>query len=89
VNGKHDAEDLSKVLDLFIEKYVLCGSCRNPETNLIIKGENIGLVCRACGATTQVDPTHKLSTYILKYPPNAEKKNCFKEKRKEAKRNWL
>jgi len=25
VNGKHEAEDMAKVLDQFIEKYVLCG----------------------------------------------------------------
>ena len=25
VNGKHEAEDMAKVLDGFIEKYVLCG----------------------------------------------------------------
>lgn len=25
VNGKHEAEDLARVLDQFIEKYILCG----------------------------------------------------------------
>ncbi len=32
VNGKFSANQLAEVLDLFIEKFVLCGSCRNPET---------------------------------------------------------
>eukprot|EP01125_Pyxidicula_operculata_P003413 TRINITY_DN1417_c0_g1_i1.p1 TRINITY_DN1417_c0_g1~~TRINITY_DN1417_c0_g1_i1.p1 ORF type:complete len:414 (-),score=143.34 TRINITY_DN1417_c0_g1_i1:109-1326(-) len=92
VNGKHTAETLSKILDTFIEKYILCGSCKNPETDTIIKGENIGLVCRACGSSTQVDPVHKLSTYILKYPPTSERtkpqaSKTIKEKRKLAKKD--
>jgi len=74
VNGRHEAADLAKVLDQFIAKFVLCGSCRNPETEMIIKGENIGLKCRACGATTEADPTNKLSTYVLKNPPKPEQK---------------
>jgi len=66
VNGRHDAEDLAKVLDLFIDKFVLCGGCRNPETNINIKGEKIFLVCRACGKTTQCDPANRLVSYMTK-----------------------
>jgi len=66
VNGKHDGEVLAKVLDIFIEKFVLCGGCRNPETNMNIKGDKIFLVCRACGKTTQCDPTHRLVSYMTK-----------------------
>jgi len=66
VNGRHDAEDLARVLDTFIEKFVLCGGCRNPETNINIKGEKIFLVCRACGKTTQCDPTNRLVSFITK-----------------------
>lgn len=35
VNGAHDAEKLQDVLDLFIEKFVLCSDCKNPETDLV------------------------------------------------------
>jgi len=66
VNGRHDAEDLAKVLDTFIEKFVLCGGCRNPETNMNIKGDKIFLVCRACGKTTQCDPANRLVSYMTK-----------------------
>jgi translation initiation factor 5 len=66
VNGKHDAEDLAKVLDIFIEKFVLCGGCRNPETNVIIKGDKIFLNCRACGKSTQCDPTNRLVSFMTK-----------------------
>jgi len=66
VNGKHDAEDLAKVLDIFIEKFVLCGGCRNPETNVTIKGDKIFLNCRACGKITQCDPTNRLVSFMTK-----------------------
>jgi translation initiation factor 5 len=66
VNGKHDAEDLAKVLDIFIEKFVLCGGCRNPETNVDIKGDKIFLKCRACGKSTQCDPTNRLVSFMTK-----------------------
>jgi len=32
VNGAHDATKLRELLDVFIEKFVLCKSCKNPET---------------------------------------------------------
>lgn len=35
VNGEHDAEKLQTILDGFIAKFVLCPSCRNPETDLV------------------------------------------------------
>jgi len=69
VNGKHDAEALAATLDNFIAKYVLCTKCRNPETDLKVKGEIITSRCRACGKTSNVDMSHKLSSYILKNPP--------------------
>ncbi|KAF8261000.1 translation initiation factor [Lactarius quietus] len=77
VNGAHDATRLRELLDGFIEKFVLCGSCKNPETDLIItKNEMIVRDCKACGERTSVDMRHRLSTYIIKNPPKKKgKKN--------------
>ncbi|KAJ7126850.1 domain found in IF2B/IF5-domain-containing protein [Mycena epipterygia] len=73
VNGAHDANRLRELLDGFIEKFVLCKSCKNPETELIIlkagRIENIIRDCKACGERTDVDMRHKLTTFILKNPP--------------------
>ncbi|CAG8473512.1 6430_t:CDS:2 [Rhizophagus irregularis] len=59
VNGAHDAPKLQELLDVFIKKFVLCGGCSNPETDLIITGKNahqkIILDCKACGQRTEVD----------------------------------
>jgi translation initiation factor 5 len=76
VNGAHDAAKLRDLLDNFIVKFVLCGSCKNPETDLIItKNEDLIRDCKACGERTNVDMRHKLVTFILKNPPKNPKKS--------------
>ncbi|OMH85043.1 putative eukaryotic translation initiation factor 5 [Zancudomyces culisetae] len=74
VNGVHEEEKLQTLLDGFIEKFVLCGNCKNPETDLVLKDSGIYRVCMACGKRTEVDMRHRLSTYILKNPPPKVKK---------------
>lgn len=73
VNGAHNADRLRELLDVFIDKFVLCKSCKNPETELVIvksgRAEDIIRDCKACGERTGVDMRHKLTTFILKNPP--------------------
>lgn len=76
VNGAHDSTKLRDLLDNFIVKFVLCGSCKNPETDLIIaRNETLTRDCKACGERTSVDMRHKLVTFILKNPPKNPKKS--------------
>lgn len=72
VNGAHDAARLQDMLDTFIKKFVLCPQCDNPETELQVsqKKQLIHQRCVACGYQGPVDMRHKLTTYILKNPPN-------------------
>jgi len=80
VNGAHDATKLRELLDVFIEKFVLCKSCKNPETELIInKNEDVIRDCKACGERTIVDMRHKLVTFIIKNPPKNPKKKSGKK----------
>ncbi|KAF9466602.1 domain found in IF2B/IF5-domain-containing protein [Collybia nuda] len=78
VNGAHDANRLRELLDVFIDKFVLCKSCKNPETELVIiktgRVEDIIRDCKACGERTGVDMRHKVTTFILKNPPVKVKK---------------
>lgn len=71
VNGAHDSSKLQTLLDGFIKKFVLCHECDNPETNLLVlpKKQTITQQCIACGHITNVDMRHKLTTFILKNPP--------------------
>ena len=60
VNGAHQPDQLRKLLDDFIDKFVLCGNCKNPETDLKITKEAMILRdCKACGARSDVDMRHR------------------------------
>lgn len=74
VNGSHDADKLQEILDNFIEKFVLCPECENPETTLSVKvkSEKISQRCIACGYTGLLDTKHRLAQFILKNPPSSE-----------------
>ncbi|KAI9355402.1 domain found in IF2B/IF5-domain-containing protein [Zopfochytrium polystomum] len=78
INGAHDATKLQNLLEVFITKFVLCPACKNPETNLIISGDNITRDCQACGANLPVDMRHKLCVFILKNPPPVKKSKAEK-----------
>lgn len=73
VNGSHDAQKLQCLLDGFIKKFVLCPECDNPETKLLVnqKKQSINQHCIACGYQGMVDMRHKLTTFIVKYPPTS------------------
>ncbi|POV97086.1 hypothetical protein PSHT_10073 [Puccinia striiformis] len=83
INGAHQADRLRELLDVFIDKFVLCSNCKNPETELLIVGkeELIWRDCKACGHRGVVDNRHKLCTFILKNPPESSKKKSKKDKK--------
>lgn len=66
VNGAHTTPTLQDKLSVYIEKFVLCPSCKLPETDYKIRNEIIYHQCVACGARSPVDMQHKLTTFILK-----------------------
>jgi len=74
VNGAHDSSKLQDLLDGFIRKFVLCPECENPETNLVVlsKKNMITQRCIACGYQGNIDMRHKLTTFILKNPPEPD-----------------
>lgn len=85
INGAHDAPKLQDYLDGFIDKFVLCKKCKNPETEVILK-DRILLDCKACGQRSEVDPRLKLSTFIMRKTPTKGgklDKKARREKKKE------
>jgi len=93
VNGCHESGKLQDMLDGFIKKFVLCEQCDNPETVLKVKKNMIGASCKACGHIFTMDMRHKLTTYIIKNPPEMKieaqgesvtKKKDRKDKKKEG-----
>jgi translation initiation factor 5 len=92
VNGSHEAAKLQDLLDGFIKKFVLCAQCENPETVFKVNGKRgvISSSCKACGHVFQIDMRHKLTTFILKNPPNQQLNShgtsLTKKKEKKSKR---
>lgn len=78
VNGSHEAAKLQDILDGFIRRFVLCPSCDNPETVLGVLQKKcvITVKCKACGYSGQLDNAHKLTTFILKNPPDHDPATC-------------
>lgn len=68
VNGAHEAHKLQDILDGFIIKFVLCPSCKNPETELVLAKDNSGIIftkCKACGQKKAIsDQQHRLIPFI-------------------------
>ncbi|KAH7433022.1 hypothetical protein KP509_07G050700 [Ceratopteris richardii] len=86
VNGAHDTAKLAALLENFIKKYVQCYGCGNPETEIIVtKSQLINLKCAACGYVSDVDMRDKLTTFILKNPPEQKKKSDKKGMRRAEK----
>ncbi|MBE3046997.1 hypothetical protein IMZ48_31620, partial [Candidatus Bathyarchaeota archaeon] len=89
INGSHDAPKLQDYLDGFINKFVLCKKCKNPETDVVVKDDHITLDCKACGARSDVDIRLKLSGFILKNQPKKVGKKDKAERKalRHAKQN--
>jgi len=91
VNGCHEAGKLQDMLDGFIKKFVLCEQCENPETVVKVKKNLIGASCKACGHIFPLDMRHKLTTFIIKNPPEkeieAQGESVTKKKERKADKN--
>ncbi|XP_068642925.1 eukaryotic translation initiation factor 5-like [Aristolochia californica] len=90
VNGAHDTAKLAALLENFIKKYVQCYGCGNPETEIVItKTQMITLKCAACGFVSDVDMRDKLTTFILKNPPEQKKGGKDKKALRRAEKERL
>ncbi|XP_042508606.1 eukaryotic translation initiation factor 5-like [Macadamia integrifolia] len=90
VNGAHDTAKLAGLLENFIKKYVQCYGCGNPETEIVItKTQMITLKCAACGYVSDVDMRDKLTTFIIKNPPETKKGSKDKKAMRKAEKERL
>ncbi|RZC85021.1 hypothetical protein C5167_047799 [Papaver somniferum] len=90
VNGAHDTAKLAGLLENFIKKFVQCYECGNPETDVIItKTQMIQLKCAACGYVSDVDMRDKLTTFIIKNPPEQKKGGKDKKAMRRAEKERL
>ncbi|XP_061338339.1 eukaryotic translation initiation factor 5-like [Gastrolobium bilobum] len=90
VNGAHDTAKLAGLLENFIKKYVQCYGCGNPETDILItKNQMIQLKCAACGFMSDVDMRDKLTTFIIKNPPEVKKGSKDKKAMRRAEKERM
>ncbi|XP_071716417.1 eukaryotic translation initiation factor 5-like [Rutidosis leptorrhynchoides] len=90
VNGSHDTAKLAALLEIFIKKYVQCYGCGNPETEILItKTQMVQLKCAACGFVSDVDMRDKLTSFILKNPPEQKKNSKDKKAMRRAEKERL
>ncbi|XP_061338309.1 eukaryotic translation initiation factor 5-like [Gastrolobium bilobum] len=90
VNGAHDTAKLAGLLEIFIKKYVQCYGCGNPETEILItKNQMIQLKCAACGFVSDVDMRDKLTTFIIKNPPEVKKGSKDKKAMRRAEKERM
>ncbi|KAJ4884684.1 putative eukaryotic translation initiation factor 5-2 [Raphanus sativus] len=90
VNGAHSTSKLASLLEAFIKRYVQCYGCGNPETEIVItKTQMVNLKCAACGFISEVDMRDKLTTFILKNPPEAKKGGKDKKAMRRAEKERL
>ena len=72
INGDFSEEELRKVLDKFIEKYICCPKCKLPEMHMSVIGEKINGKCDSCPFVGELDSKHSLAKFIIKNPPLAK-----------------
>ncbi|PIN08257.1 Translation initiation factor 5 (eIF-5) [Handroanthus impetiginosus] len=90
VNGSHDTAKLAGLLENFIKKYVQCYGCGNPETEILItKNQMIQLKYAAYGFLSEVDMRDKLTTFIVKKPPESKKGSKDKKALRRAEKERL
>ena len=65
INGIRSAGAIQELVYKYIDIFVLCPECGNPETSYTIKN-SIRKKCAACGRSKRVDMTHKLCSHIKK-----------------------
>lgn len=83
LNGTHSEEAIQVKIQDYCETFVMCGICKNPETEYKVKNETIFLKCAACGSKTCVDDDERLCKHIItqhKLSNQAKKNKSDKDK---------
>jgi translation initiation factor 2 subunit 2 len=52
--GNFEYRIFRKLFDRYIQEYVFCPICHQPDTNIVKKGRFYHLVCEACGASSSL-----------------------------------
>ncbi len=54
LNGKFNREQVNKLIESYINQFILCPECKRPDTKVVEKHGVKMLKCEACGAISSV-----------------------------------
>ncbi len=86
LKGQPTLDQLNSALDSFINDFVLCSTCGNPETRIHFK-ETLSLRCKACGHST-TPPVSKMTRYILNSQQPIKAKDSAPVTQPEVQNYW-
>ena len=55
--GRFDVQTVTRLLDIYAQRFVICPICRRPDTKVEKEGRLLFLRCEACGARSSILPT--------------------------------
>jgi|SRR5208282_254254 translation initiation factor 2 subunit 2 len=55
--GKFDVNSVTRLLNIYAQRYVICPICNRPDTKMEKEGRFLFLRCEACGARSSVLPS--------------------------------
>jgi translation initiation factor 2 subunit 2 len=54
--GRFDVQTVTRLLDIYAQRYVICPICKRPDTKIEKDGRFFFLRCEACGARSSILP---------------------------------
>jgi len=65
LKGRYNRDQLFDHLIKYIDHYILCSHCGNPETVYDISKGKLCFTCKACSGKTLINNDSKLTKYII------------------------
>lgn len=65
LNGLFEKTIIQESIYNFIENFIICKSCSNPETELYVKNTILKCRCRACGKKFEIQNNYKVCKYMI------------------------
>ena len=70
LKGHHSFDSVNDSLNEYIQIYIICNVCKDPELNLEVHKNTIYKNCNACGAFIPLmNGIDKLDKFIIQHPP--------------------
>jgi len=65
LSGIYNYQQLHDHLIKYIDQYILCEHCENPETIYVISKKKLYIQCKACSGLTLINGDDRLIKYII------------------------